>query len=318
MLTLGIDIAKAKFDCALRMTNGKYKHKVFSNDNNGFDALSQWLDGLGAHQAHACMEATGLYWEALAEYLANHAMTVSVINPAQIKAFGQSRLVRTKTDKVDAKLIAEFCHERHPQPWQAPSASEQALKALVLRLDALQTMRIQESNRLGVARQIVSADIAKHIDWLDAQIKCVLKAIDDHIDSDPTLRDRHKLLQSIPGIGERTTALLLAFCIHPERFANARQAAAYSGLDPRQHESGSSVRRKARLSKVGHALLRKGLYMPAMVALYRTNWGKRFLQRLMAAGKPAKLIIGAMMRKLVHVAFGVLKSGKPFDASLQN
>jgi transposase len=245
-------------------------------------------------------------------------MTVSVINPAQIKAFGQSRLVRTKTDKVDAKLIAMFCHERQPQPWQAPSANEQALKALVLRLDSLQVMRLQESNRLEVARQVVRADIATHIDWLDAQIKSLIKAINDHIDSDPTLRDRHKLLESIPGIGERTAALLLAFCIHPERFANARQAAAFGGLDPRQFESGSSVWRKARLSKAGHALLRKGLYMPAIVTLYRTRWGRCFLQRLMAAGKPAKLIIGAMMRKLIHVAFGVLKSGKPFDAGLQN
>ena len=113
-------------------------------------------------------------------------------------------------------------------------------------------------------------------------------------------------------------ALLLAFCIHPGRFVNARQAAAFAGLDPRQHESGSSVKGKLRMSKIGHAFLRKALYMPAMVTLYKTDWGRRFRERLAAAGKPPKLIIGAMMRKLVHVAFGVLKSGTSFNPALQN
>jgi len=101
-----------------------------------------------------------------------------------------------------------------------------------------------------------------------------------------------------------------------QRFDNARQAVAFAGLDPRQHESGSSVRGKPRLSKVGHSFLRKALYMPAMVALHRTAWGAVFRQRLAAAGKPPMLIIGAMMRKLIHVAFGVLKSRQAFDPSL--
>ena len=117
-------------------------------------------------------------------------------------------------------------------------------------------------------------------------------------------------------MGERTIAVLLAYRTDPSRFGSAKQAAAFAGLDPRQHESGSSVRLKPRLSKIGHAALRKALYMPAMVTLYKTDWGKRFRDRLALAGKPPKLIIGAMMRKLVYVAFGVLKSRKPFDPSL--
>jgi transposase len=127
------------------------------------------------------------------------------------------------------------------------------------------------------------------------------------------LGPKQKLLISIPGIGEHTVAILLAYYAHPEHFHNARQAAAFAGIDPRQHESGSSVHGKPRLSKIGHAFLRKSLYMPAMATLYKTAWGQRFRQRLAAAGKAPKLIIGAMMRKLIHVAFGVLKSGKPFD-----
>lgn len=313
---LGIDVAKTKLDCALRLPDGKYRNKVVENNIKGFETLRTWLAKHSAAAVHVCMEATGVYWEALAEYLAAQGMIVSVINPAQIKAFGASRMVRTKTDKVDAQLIATFCFERRPDPWQAPSPSEQALRAMVLRLDALQGMRTQESNRLEVAREAVKAGIQSHITWLDTEIKALIAAIRDHMDGDPDLKGKQALLDSIPGLGERTIAILLSFYADLDRFGNARQAVAFAGLDPRQHESGSSVKGKPRMSKIGHAFLRKALYMPAMVALYKTTWGKRFRDRLAAAGKPPKLMIGAMMRKLVHVAFGVLKSGKTFDPTL--
>ena len=149
---LGIDVAKAKLDCSLRLLNGKYRHKVIENNQKGFEALIEWLAKHEVTSVHVCMEATGVYWEAVAEYLTARGMIVSVVNPAQIKAFGESRMVRTKTDRVDAQLIAEFCFERNPEPWQAPSPNEQGLRAMVLRLDALQAMRTQESNRLEVAR----------------------------------------------------------------------------------------------------------------------------------------------------------------------
>lgn len=315
-IVLGIDVAKTKLDCALRLLDGKFKSKVVENNLKGFKTLAEWLEKHDATAAHVCMEATGVYWEAVAEYLAAEGMTVSVVNPAQIKAFGGSHLVRTKTDKVDARLIAGFCAERNPEPWQAPSANEQALRAMVLRLDSLQVMRTQESNRLEVARDAVKPGIVSHIEWLDKEIKALAKKIGEHMDGDANLKDKQALLDSIPGLGERTIAILLAFYADLERFCNARQAAAFAGLDPHHHESGTSVKMKPRMSKVGHAFLRKSLYMPAMVALYKTAWGIRFRERLASAGKPPKLIIGAMMRKLVHVAFGVLKSGKAFDPAL--
>jgi transposase len=313
---LGIDVAKAKLDCALRRPDGKFRTKVVDNRPAGFKVLSEWLQKQDAMTVHVCLEATGIYGEAVAEYLAAQGMTVSVVNPAQIKAFGASRLVRTKTDKVDAQLIAGFCFERNPAPWQAPAPGEQVLRAMVLRLEALQTMRLQESNRLAVARDAVRSGISSHIEWLDKEIDTLVNRIRQHLDDDPSLRDKKALLESIPGLGERTIATLLAFYATPDRFGNARQAAAFAGLDPRQQESGSSVKGKPRLSKIGHAYLRKALYMPAMVALYKTAWGKRFRERLAASGKAPKLIIGAMMRKLIHVAFGVLKSGKCFNPTL--
>ena len=318
LFNLGIDVSKAKLDNALRLANGKHRDKVASNNPKGFDELSAFLARQGAEPAntHVCMEATGIYWEAVALFLVNAGFRVSIVNPAQIKAFGQSRLVRTKTDKADARLIAGFCHERNPEPWQAPSRNEQMLRALVLRLDAVQAMHAQESNRLEVAREVLKTNIEEHLEWLDKERARLTQQIRQHIDQDPDMKDKQTLLESIPGVGEHTIALLLAFAISPDRFENARQAVAFAGLNPRLHESGSSVRGKPRMSKVGHAFLRKALYMPAMATLYRTKWGKRFFNRLSATGKPPMLIIGAMMRKLIHVAFGVLKSRKPFDPAL--
>jgi transposase len=316
MFNLGIDVAKAKLDCALRLPNGKYRNKVVENNPKGFASLSEWLARHEAGAARVCMEATGTYWEGVAEYLVAQSMSVSVINPSQINTFGKSLMVRTKTDKVDAQLIAEFAHERQPEPWLAPSPSEQALRAMVLRLNALQTMLVQETNRLEVAREAVRQGIVDHIEWLKAQMKELSRAIRRHIDDDPDLRGKSELLDTIPGLGACTIPVLLSYYANTERFDNAKQAVAFAGLDPRQHESGSSVRGKPRMSKVGHTFLRKSLYMPAMVAVYRTDWGRRFGQRLSAAGKAPKLIIGAMMRKLVHVAFGVLRSGKAFDPGL--
>jgi transposase len=259
---LGVDVSKAKLDCALRLSNGKYRNKIITNTPQGFTDLSLWLkkQGSAVSDTHVCMEATGIYWEAVAEFLSHAGFRVSVINPAQIKAFGKSLLVRTKTDKADAQLIACFCHERAPEPWRAPSLSEQSLRAMVMRLESLQIMHTQEINRLAVSRELLKADIQAHIDWLDEQIKPLARRIREHIHQDPDRRDKHKLLESIPGVGERTIALLLAFSVSPQRFANARQAVALAGLDPRQHESGTSVHDKPRMSKIGHAFLRKALY----------------------------------------------------------
>ena len=170
----------------------------------------------------------------------------------------------------------------------------------------------------GTPRDVVLAACLGYLRfaWAYSGVFSLMFGPNVHGHDDPDLRDKRRLLESIPGVGERTIAVLLAYRTDPSRFGSAKQAAAFAGLDPRQHESGSSVRLKPRLSKVGHAALRKALYMPAMVTLYKTDWGKRFRDRLALAGKPPKLIIGAMMRKLVYVAFGVLKSRKPFDPSL--
>ncbi len=313
---LGIDVAKAKLDVALRRPDGKRRSKVVGNTPEGFAVLSAWLHQQGVMELHVCMEATGTYWEAVAEHLVDSGCTVSVVNPAQIKAFGAARLVRTKTDKADARLIAEFCAAQHPEPWQAPTPAIRELRALVARRNALDAMRTQEKNRLPVARDAVRNGIEAHLVYLEQAIAEIEAVIREKIDNDPGLKQQRELLDTIPGLGDKTIPVLLSYYGGSLRFDKAKEAAAFAGLDPRRHESGSSVHGRPRLSKVGHSALRKALYMPAMVAITKTRWGRAFRDRLKAAGKPPMVIIGAMMRKLVHVAFGVLKSGKPFDPAL--
>jgi transposase len=314
--SFGIDVAKSKLDCALQLPGGKRLDKSAPNSPEGLEALHGWLLRKGGAGAHVCLEAANTYWEDAAQFFAGRGFTVSVVNPAQIKAHAGACGSRGKTDRGDARLIADFCARHNPPAWRPPSEAEQAVRALVLRIDALQVMLTQEKNRLGTAREAVRGGIQAHIDWLEAQVEALAKQARQRIDDDPGMKGRRELLDSIPGLGERTAAVLLAFSIDPGHFHDARQAAAFAGLSPRLHESGSSVKGKPRLSKAGHAFLRKALYMPAMVALYKTAWGGRFRERLAAAGKPPKLVIGAMMRKLLQVAFGVLKSGKPFDPAL--
>jgi transposase len=313
----GIDVAKAKVDVALKLPAGKWKTKVVANNPAGFAELRGWLAKHGVSCAHVCMEATGIYWERLAEDLVDHGFAVSVSNPAQIKKFSGALGVRTKTDAVDAKVIAEFCATTAPRLWVPPAKSVRRLRALVGRREALVDLRTQEINRLEVAAtEEVQQSIETVIGHLDQQIAQIDRQIRKDVDDDPTLRGQRDLLASIPGFGDRTAAMFLAHFGGALRFAKARQAVAYAGLDTRQNESGTSVQGKPRLSKMGHAQIRRALYMPAITAMSRTAWGKIFAARLLAAGKPKKLILGALMRKMVAIAYGVLKSATPFNPAI--
>ncbi|MDQ3802464.1 MAG: IS110 family transposase [Acidobacteriota bacterium] len=263
--TLGIDIAKLKFDVALRTTGDKFLHQSFPNTPDGFARLAAWLARRAAGRVHACLEATGTYGEALARYLHDTGHTVSVVNPAAIKAFAASRLSRTKTDRVDAELIARYCHTQHPPAWAPPAAEILELQALGRRLEALVEMRTMERNRLaaGVTSEAVRGSLEQHLAYLDAEIGRTQKLIGTHIDAHPGLREQRDLLVTIPGIGEATAAPLLAEMPEIKTYHSARQAAAFAGLAPRRRESGSSVRGRARLSKIGSSRLRRALYFPA-------------------------------------------------------
>ena len=318
---LGLDISKANFDAVLLDPSfPKPRHKAFPNTQAGFERLRDWL---GGRIVHACLEATSPYDDALARFLHAQGHTVSIVNPAQIKAFVGTQLSRTKTDKADAGRIAQFCQMHRPPAWTPPTPEAAALQALVRRLESLQEMRQMEQNRLGTSSLVVREEIQDHVTYLGQQMKKTEQAIRDHIDQQPTLKqprdlkEQRDLLVSIPGIAGTTAAAILSELLDVSQFTDARQVAAFAGLVPRLRQSGSSVRGRSSLSKVGSPRLRKSLYFPAMAAL-RFNPAIRAMgERLKASGKCKMVILGAAMRKLLCLAFGVLKSGKPFDPSSQ-
>jgi transposase len=182
-------------------------------------------------------------------------------------------------------------------------------------LDDLKTMRQQEHNRLtsGESAPSVLALLTQHLAFLDQQIAALQQQINDHFDQHPPLKQQRDLLTSIPGIGNLTAGRLLSEIRDIRSFDSARQLAAFVGLTPRLHQSGSSVRRPSRISKHGSSSLRAHLYFPALVALRFNPLLAAFADRLRLRGKPQMSILVAVMRKLLHLVFGILKSGQPFD-----
>jgi transposase len=315
VITLGIDISKLTFDVALHK-NGKFKHKKFKNNTAGFSALSEWLiqhTVESAVQLHACMEATGSYGEALADYLHQQGFMVSVVNPAQIKSFARSELARNKTDKLDAALIARFCTAMNPPRWEPEAPEIKVLKALVRHLHELMDVRQQERNRLETAHLELVPTIQAHIDYLTQAIDELQKKINEHINHHPDLKTKKQLLESIPGVGQATAQVILSECASIERFANAKCLASFIGVAPKITQSGSSVKGRSHLSKMGRSELRKALFLPAMVCLRYNPVIKAFGQQLLKNGKTKMQVVGAAMRKLVHIIYGVLKHQHVFN-----
>ncbi len=314
---VGVDIAKATFDAALPLESGKYRTRSkFSNVPAGHEEFVLWLKQ-HAPDAAVGMEATGVYHEALAERLVGHGVTVHVINPAQIAAYGKSELLRTKTDRTDAKLIARFClaqqASRKPlRPWEPLPVAQRRLKALVGRLEDLKNMRQMERNRRGTADTAVHPSLDKVIATFDHQIAEIEKAIKQHIDDDPDLRGDHELITSITALSDASSAHLLANVGNTRQFFKVGEMVATVGIDPRIRESGK-WKGQTRISKTGSPQLRAKLYMPALVAMKHNPIVREFCERLRKSGKPAKVIIVAAMRKLLHIVWGVLRSRKPFD-----
>lgn len=310
---IGIDISKQTFDAAILFDDGKLKHKKFSNKPSKFPEFLLWIQKHNVTSSHACMEATGVYGSLLAEYLFDQGIPVSVVNPARTKGFSQSELSRTKNDKSDASLIARFCEAMKPSLWTPEPINVRQLQAMTRRLDALIEMKQQELNRLDVADPVVQPDIECHISQLSKSIKQLQQNIHDHIDKDLGLKNQRDLLLSIPGIGEKTISKLLSHFSSIERFDNAKKLASFCGIAPREFQSGSSVKRRGSMSKIGSSSLRKALFFPAMVALKYNPTLINLKNRMTKQGKPKMVIIGAAMRKLIHIIYGVLKNNQPFQ-----
>lgn len=314
MDTLGIDIAKRTFDATLRTTSGTQHYASFSNSAAGFTQLQAWLAQHNRTTLHACMEATNIYWQALATWLHAHGYSVSVVNPARIKDYAQASMQRNKTDKLDSALIAACCAKHQPAAWQPASEQPQRLRALIRYRDDLLQIQLQQQNRLrDTTDALVKASLQTLLKAIASELAALERRIKEQVAAQQSLQTNLSLLTSIVGIGAVTAAKLLCAFSDLEHYATAKAAAADAGRTPSHYASGTSVRRRPRMSKQGKAGIRAALYWPAITAMTRCPAFKAFADRLAARGKPKKVIIGAVMRKLVHICYGVLKHQPLYD-----
>lgn len=320
MWYIGIDIAKAKFDVAVLEKDDQVSYGQFNNDKTGHQALCKWLKKHHKKQpGHIIMEATNIYWEELATYLHQQGYQVSVVNPAIIKGFAQSKLSRNKTDKQDSWLIACYGQESQPALWQPPLPHQRQLRAFVRHREALKKTRTQQLNRLGVALDDeVKASLQVVIETLNVQIEQIKDKIKALIEVHDDLKGNGQLLESIPGIGSESTALILAEFYDLEKYESAAAVAADAGITPSQHQSGSSVRKRPKMSRMGKATVRGGLFQPVRAAMRFNPLVRELALRLKKQGKHYLTIVVACTRKLLHIVFGVIKHQKPFDPNIMS
>jgi transposase len=317
---VGIDVSKKKLDISL-LVEGKARSKVLENSAAGYQALLTWLEKSKVPMSalHICMESTGVYSEPVALALHDAGLTVSVVNPACIKGFGHSENIRNKNDTIDASLIARYCAAMRPEPWIPPPLEQRQLRAWSQRVQTLKDIRQQEENRLEALAVSGIDDVAEHvkqlIDWLSKEIAKLEHDINNHIDRHPRLKHDADLLASIPGLGATTVAKLLGHLGDIRRFDSAKTFAAFLGVTPKQRSSGTSVRGRTMMSRTGSSALRTALYMPSLVARRHNPILRRFAEHLAHGGMAKKAVIGAVMHKLAHLIYGIIRTGKPFDAN---
>lgn len=317
---LGIDIAKKSFHYRLETEAGTMVEAAsWSNSPADIGAFIRHLiTQLGDLKAlHAGMEATGRYGNHLFLALHEAGAWVSVINPAQVKYFAVSLNRRGKNDPMDAALVARYVRERTPRATLPVDAASARLKELVGEIDNLVNESVRIGNRLsevGGACKEVAASLRRRKNVILTEIARLEKTVLELVSSQPQMADQHRLLCTIKGIGARTAARLLAH-LAGKAFLTARQLAAYAGLTPRENTSGTSLKGKTRLCKQGNSRLRRSLYLPAMVLWRCSPEVKLWADAIALRTRSRKAALGAVMRKLIHIVFGVLKHSKPFNPS---
>jgi transposase len=315
---LGIDVSKNTIDVSMSSCN-KVRTRSFANSADGWRHLLAWLISQKIQRVHACLESTGRYSIGIASALYEAGHIVSIVNPAQIRDFARTKLGRNKTDGVDATHIREYCELFKPQPWAPASEAHR-------RLGELQTIRAgiiagltewKNRKNSGMIDAVAQSLADVTISHFTSQLVAVDEAITQTIDNDPVLRRKRDLLLSISGVGETLAGVVLAELPGPDVLRSGAEVVAYAGLNPRLHQSGTSIDRTTRISKIGNAVLRAALYMPAMSAMQHNPAIVALVARLKARGrlKPKQIVVAAM-RKLLVLCFGVLKTGKPFDPAI--
>ena len=317
----GIDVSARSLTVVVEPPGGGRERLEFANDAAGHRQLIQRLGKQGRH-ARVALEASGIYSLDLAMALHRAPrIEVMVVNPRAARDFAKAFLQRSKTDVLDAEVLLEFVRRMPFLPWQPPPTEALELRAVTRRMAALIKARSQEKNRLHAARHchelsdLVRHDIEVNLRHLDRRIERLEEQAVDRVWEHPELRRDLLHLTSVRGIARTSAIQLLAELSVLPPDLSARQLVAHAGIDPRSFESGESVAKPARISRVGNRYLRAALYMPALVASRHEPHVKAFYDRLLARGKKPKQALVAVMRKLLHSIYGMRKHGCDFEGA---
>lgn len=313
---VGVDVS-AKTLTAVRRREREEEEREFANDPVGQRELLKWV----GKTARVCVEATGVYHLQLALTLRVAGVEVMVLNPRVAKDFARALANRSKTDKVDARTLLEYVERMEFVSWEAPSEAVLELRELGRRLNELVRSAVDEKNRLhakkvsGISKTVV-ADVKAHVAQIEKRIKQIEAAAVEVIESDDDLREQFEILKRIRGVGRRSAIHLLTELAVLDPTMSVKQLVAYAGLDPRRYESGTSVEKPVRISKMGNARLRAILYMNALSAVRHDRGARLFFARLVARGKKKKQALVAVMRKLLHGIWIVLQRRVAYDSSV--
>lgn len=317
----GIDVGAKQLHVALIVDGQSRKPRVFGNEVSGIDELVQWLSQQDV--SRVVLEATGIYHLDLALALAaDPALEVMVLNPKAAHHYAKVCMQRSKSDSIDAGLLASYAQRMPFEPWQPPDAAVLALRACSRRLATLTEQRTQAKNQLHALSQTRSTpdfivqDAELSIAQLGAQIVSLEGKTLALIEQNPALQTPYELLISIKGVGIKSALQLLGELLVLPPDMRAKQWVAMAGLDPRQHQSGSSIDKKARLTKAGNRYVRKALYMSALSATRHVAEVKAYYHHLIEERGLKKIqAVCAVMRKLLHAIHAMWRSQQPFDPS---
>lgn len=313
---VGIDVSAKKLDLALKV-NGKYLNAQFENAAKGFTAIIKYVRKR-SKSAKVCVEATGIYHLELS--LALHEaknIEIMVVNPRVAKDFAKALCQRSKTDMSDARMLSEYIERMDFKAWSPPRKVIWDIRSIARRMDVLTRQRAAEKNRLHVTMNpLITTDIEVNIRHLQRRIDLLQKKGVELIKADDQLLEDFTLITTITGIAEASAIRIMGELLMLPKDMTVRQWVAHAGLDPRSYESGSSVKKKVRISKVGNAHLRHALFMPAHAASRHDQNVKVFREELAKRGKTPMQGVVAVMRKLLHTIYGVMKNKTPYDTKL--
>jgi len=319
--SIGVDVDSKFLVCQIRRMGQASTSRQFPNTTSGHQQFVRWATR-GQQRARVCMEATGVYSLAFARYLCECSqIEVMVVNPKAVKHFATARLTRGKTDLMDAAVILEFLERMEFKRWHPTPAATLQIQHVCRRIVQLQREYTREENRhqaalrLGNIGRIVANDTAVNQRHLQRRIARLEQTVTALIEDVAPLQHQLQQLTSITGIAAKTGPRILAELATLPDDLRGPQWVAYAGLDPRPHESGTSIHKPRRITKQGNSYLRNALYFPALVASRHDPHVKAFYEHLIKKGKKPIQAILAIMRKLLLAIWGMFKNNETWDGN---